>query len=306
MLKGIGFVVNLTKKHYLTVLCLLFAPSVYADLPLTVENLLSDKGKVRVNLSATYANSERQGVDASNPLIVQTSPTTFVTVPTTIGESLTNTDALITTAGIRYGLTHKDEIYGRVSTLAADSRLLSATGEVSNASDSQFADAWVGVNHKFRNNTDKVALLGFAEVQLAERQSDGSTAQGKSFVVGGTAYQVYDPVVLSLTSSVQVNQSRDVGGISYQPGNSLTLSPSVSFAVNDKVTLTTGINWRMREAATRDGVDEGIRRTRTNLNLGLGYALGKTDTLNLSVRPQVSGNGNVQMSLNWSHHLGRK
>jgi long-subunit fatty acid transport protein len=296
-------VTSLTNKHYLPLLFLLSAPVAHADLPLTVENLLSDKGKVRINLSATYANSERRGVDASDPLIVQTGPTSFVTIPTTVGENLTNTDALITSTGIRYGLTHKDEIYGRVSALAVDSRSINSTGDTFSATDSRFADAWLGINHEFRNNTDRAALIGFVEYQLAEKQADGTTAKGKSYLFGGTAYQTYDPLVLSITGAVQLNDNRQVAGTDFEPGNSLTLSPSVGFAVNDKVTLTSGINWRIQQASTRDGSVEGIRRTRTSLNLGMGYALGKTDTLNFSVRPQVSGEGDVQTSLNWIHHL---
>lgn len=118
-----------------------------------------------------------------------------------------------------------------------------------------------------------------------------------------TTYQTYDPVVLSLTGAVQLNASRKDGDSDYQPGNSVSLSPSVGFAVNDKVTLTTGLTWQMRQAAQIDGEKTGIRRTNTSLDLGLGYALSKLDTLNLSARPQVSGNGDVQVVANWIHRL---
>lgn len=275
----------------------------YADLPLTVENLLSDKGKTRFEFSTTYVNSERRGIDAADPITVQTGPATFVEIPSIVGERSTNTDAVVVSTGIRYGLTNKDEIYGRVSGVSVDSRSENLLGEVSKISDTRFSDAWVGINHKFRDDTDKAALFGFAELQLAEKQSDDSTAKGKSAVIGMTTYQTYDPVVLSLTGAVQVNGKRDVNGIDYKPGNSLILSPSVGFAVNDKVTLTSGVNWRMKQEDEYNGTKTGIKRTSTSLNLGLGFALGKKDTLNFAVQPQVSGDGDVQMNLNWIHHL---
>ncbi len=292
-------------KLYASLMLLVFSSSVSADLPLTVENLLSDKGKWRLRSSLTYANSERKGIDASNPLLVQTGESTFVTIPTIIGENVTNTDALVTTIGLGYGITAKDELYARASSLSVNSRSLNVTGLATSNSTSQFSDAWLGVNHKFRNNVDKAALLGFAELQLAERQSDGSTVSGKSWVIGATAYQTYDPVVLSLTGAIQVNTTREVSNTNYKPGNVISLTPSVGFAVNDKVTLTTGLRWWLRQAATRDNITEGINQTQTALNLGLGYALGKRDTLSFKVRPQVSGEGDVQISLNWNHRMGQ-
>lgn len=281
---------------------LVVSPS-YADLPLTVENLLSDKGKSRFEFSVNYVNSERRGIGLADPISIQTSDATFINIPATIGENSTNTDVLVFSTGVRYGLTAKDEIYGRASGLVVDSRSESVTGETFKDSDTRLSDVWIGINHKFRDDVDKPALFAFGEVQIAENQSDGSTEYGKSFLVGLTTYQTYDPIVLSLTGSYQHNLKTGDNGNSYKQGNSISLSPSVGFAVNDKVTLTGGVNWRMQQASEYDGKTEGIRRTTTSLNLGLGYALGKDNTLNFSVRPQVSGDGDVQLGMNWIHRF---
>ncbi|QQZ27518.1 hypothetical protein HMY34_01395 [Thiothrix subterranea] len=275
----------------------------YADLPLTVENLLSDKGKARFEFSANYANSERRGVDVSDTIAVQTGTASFVNVPSQIGERLSNTDALVTTAGIRYGLSKNTEIYTSATAFGVDSRSESGEGVVSKRNDSHFSDAWVGVNHRIRDDTDKPAIFGFTELQVAERQTGGNTAYGKSLLVGMTTYQTYDPVVLALTGAVQLNTNRKDGDTDYRPGNSLSISPTVGFAVNDKVTLSSGLNWRMQQADTRDGETQGIRRTSTSLDLGLGYAFSKHDTLDVSVRPQVSGDGDVQVGVAWLHRL---
>jgi len=44
----------------------------HADLPLTVEDLITDKGKIKVDMSLSYANSDRQGVSTGEPIDVQT------------------------------------------------------------------------------------------------------------------------------------------------------------------------------------------------------------------------------------------
>ncbi|WGZ93175.1 MAG: transporter [Candidatus Thiothrix putei] len=282
---------------------LLFSSPASADLPLTVENLLSDKGKLRLELSASYANSERRGVETSDPVEIQTGANSFVYIPTLVGERLSNSDALVTTAGIRYGLTKDTEIYARASAIGIDRRAETASGDTLKDSESRFADAWLGVNQRIRDDADKPALFVFGEIQAAERQDSGKNIYGKSLTAGFTTYQTYDPVVLSLTGAAQLNATRKDGSTEHRPGNSLSLSPSVGFAVNDKVTLTTGLTWRLRQADNVDGKETGIRRTTTSLDLGLGYALGKRDTLNLSARPQVSGNGDVQVVANWIHRL---
>jgi len=61
----------------------------HADLPLAVESLLTDKGKLKLNLSLAYSNSATAG--------------------------LFNSDAVVGTATLRYGLTGKTEIYARSS-----------------------------------------------------------------------------------------------------------------------------------------------------------------------------------------------
>jgi len=81
--------------------CLLITASVSgrADLPLTVENLITDKSKFKLDLSVTYANLDRQGVFTGEPITVQTGATSFVSLPTLIGESRGNSDSVVGTLG---------------------------------------------------------------------------------------------------------------------------------------------------------------------------------------------------------------
>jgi hypothetical protein len=281
------------------------SPAAFADLPLTVENLLSEEGNTRLELSTTYSNSERTGIDARESITVQTGPTSFVQVPTILGERSSNTDALVSTAGIRYGLSKDTEVYGRASLLGFEQRSTSSTGETTQESQSQFADSWIGINRQLNGDADQPGLLGFAEVQVAERQADGELAYGKSAVVGATLYQTYDPVVLSMTGAVQINDRREVAGQQVRPGNSLTLAPSTGFAVNDKVTLSGGLNWRATQADRRDGKQQGVHTTRTGMDFGVAYALNEGDTLDANVRPQMSGDDGVQVSMGWVRRLAK-
>ena len=279
------------------VVSLLSLPTL-ADLPLTVEDLITDKGKVKLDVSLSYANRDRQGLASANPITVQTGPTSFVTLPALTGETQGNSDTLVGTMGLRYGLTAKAEIYGRASYLHNSSRSSSDLSATTSSSDSRFADAWAGVNYQFKKDDDTPAVLGFAEVALREKHRK-SSASFKSWMLGATTYKAIDPVVLSLTAGYRFNLARKDGELDYKPGNSLFINPSVAFAVNDRITLTTGVQWLNRQADRLDGIAQGFRRTSTDLQLGMGYGIAKGSTLNLTFKSNISGRDGADLRLSW-------
>ena len=273
------------------------AMTAWADLPLTVENLITDKSKFKLDLSVTYANLDRQGVFTGEPITVQTGATSFVSLPTLIGESRGNSDSVVGTLGLRYGLTGKAEIFARSTYLASSSRTSNASGTSQN-SDNRFADAWAGINYQFKKDDDTPALLGFVEIALREKHTQGNSSF-KSGLVGLTTYKAIDPVVFVLTTAYRFNQSREDGATSYKPGNLLLINPSIAFAVNDRVTLTTGMLWTNRQADQWDGKAQGFRRTSSDLLLGVGYGISKGSTLNTTFKLNASGQAGAELRTNW-------
>ena len=262
---------NTVCRYFAVLLLVAMPPMAQADLPLTVEDLITDKGKVKLDVSLAYANSDRRGISTAEPITVQTGPTSFVTLPTVIGESQGNSDSLVGTLGVRYGLTAKAELYTRASYLYTSRRTSDVSG-IRSDSDSRFADAWAGVNYQFKHDDDTPAVLGFAEVALREKHTQ-SSASFKSWMLGATTYTAIDPVVFSLTAAYRINQSRKDGAVDYQPGNLLLFNPSIAFAVNDRVTLSTSAQWTNRQADRLNGTAQDFRRTGTDLLLGVGYGI---------------------------------
>jgi len=198
-----------------------------------------------------------------------------------------------------YGLTGKAEIFARTSYLHSSSRASDVSG-TSSHSENRFADAWAGINYQFKKDDDTPALLGFTEIALREKH-EKSSSSFKSALVGLTTYKAIDPVVFSLTTAYRFNQSRKDGEANYKPGNLFLLNPSIAFAVNDRVTLTTGMQWSNRQADTWDGKAQGFRRTSSDLLLGVGYGISKESTLNLTFKSNVSGSNGADLRLNWLH-----
>lgn len=274
-----------------------FCAHANADLPLAVEGLITDEGKVKADLSISYANADRQGLAIADPITIQTGSTSFVTLPTLVGETQGNIDTAVLTLGLRYGLSAKTEVYTRLSALANRQRN-SALGFTNTSSDSGFTDAWAGVNVKFKPDNETPAVLGFAEIALREKHRH-SSASFRSALLGLTTFKAIDPVVFSLTGAYRFNQSRQDGEQSYKPGNLLLLNPSVAFAVNDRVTLTTGVQWTRRQADRMDGQMQSMARTATDLLLGVGYSFDKDNTLNTTFKLNASGRSGAEFRLNW-------
>lgn len=223
----------------------------------------------------------------------------YVVLPTVAGESLDNRDTLIASAGLRYGLTAKTELYTRISGLSSWQREseVSRTSS-SNSSRSRFADAKAGVNYQFKDENRTPALSGFAELTLSEKQRY-SRASVKSAMFGLTTWQATDPVVFSFTGAYSVNLPRNDGGQRYRPGNLLLLHPAVAFAVNDRVTLSGGVQWTWREADQRAGFYSDINRSNTDLLLSVGYGLTRGNIINSTFKLNAAGDGGAQLWLNW-------
>jgi len=107
----------------LTYLLFLVLSDVYADLPLTIEDLTTDKGSFKLELALTYANVEQTNVSAVRPILVATGSTSVVEIPTVISERNTNTGTLITTLGLRYGITGDLDMYLWANHLSVSNRI---------------------------------------------------------------------------------------------------------------------------------------------------------------------------------------
>ena len=278
-------------------LCSGFSISALAELPITVEELITEKGKIKIDVSLSYANADRQGISTGIPIIVQTGPASFVSLPTVIGERIGNSDIAVTTVGLRYGVTSRAEIYARASYLASSQRSSDMAG-VSASRENRFADAWSGINYRFKDDDESPALLGFVEVALREKHFSASNSF-RSAMLGLTTYKAIDPAVLSLTVGYRFGREFRQGDVNYRPGSLLLLSPSVGFAVNERITLTTGLQWTGRLAGKVDGKKQGIARTSTDLLLGLGYGFAKGNTLNATLKANASGYNGTEIRVNW-------
>lgn len=286
------------KRIFLSALPAILPLSAYADLPLTIEDIITDKGKWKLETSLTYLNSENSRAALAAPVYIQTGATSFIPIPTEIQENGSNTDMLAGTLGLRYGLTGNTDIYGSGSYLWHEERKLDGNGKTRNK---RMSDISAGISHTFLKDDKNPALIGFLEGTLYEK-SRGKASSGKSWLIGATTYKAIDPVVLSLTAAYRINGSKTLSdGIRYKSDNYLLLNPNISFAANDRISLTGGIQWLGRQPDRTDGKRESSRNTSTYAHFGAGFGFTKTTALNASARFNVSGQSSSELKFGVQH-----
>ena len=276
-------------------------------LGIELEELLSDKGAFRLEMVTTLSASRRDGV-AGLYQIIQTGAGDFVSVPIDIGSTDRQTETVLATIGLRYGLTTKSEIYSRATLRYDHSRFTdSTTGQIESLSDSSLQSLTIGMNYRLLDEGEHPSIIGFADVAILENtEARGSDYQsGKSGTVGVTAYRVLDPVVLSLTAGYRANLERTSASGNVDPGGTLFINPSIGFAVNNELTLSGGFGLNFTGADSLNGVAQGSRRTAADLQFGLAYAWDKNTTLRADARAETLGDRNFTAGLTLTRKFGR-
>ncbi|CWO13913.1 TPA: meta-pathway of phenol degradation family protein [Neisseria meningitidis] len=286
------------KRIFLPALPAILPLSTYADLPLTIEDIMTDKGKWKLETSLTYLNSENNRAELAAPVYIQTGATSFIPIPTEIQENGSNTDMLAGTLGLRYGLTGNTDIYGSGSYLWHEERKLDGNGKTRNK---RMSDISAGISHTFLKDDKNPALIGFLESTVYEK-SRNKASSGKSWLIGATTYKAIDPVVLSLTAAYRINGSKTLSSnTKYKAGNYWMLNPNISFAANDRISLTGGIQWLGKQPDRLDGKKESARNTSTYAHFGAGFGFTKTTALNASARFNVSGQSSSELKFGVQH-----
>lgn len=209
---------------------------------------------------------------------------------------------LVGTLGLRYGLTGDTDLYGNASYLWREERTFDGeTAESGRQRNKHLSDISLGISHTFLKDDKKPALIGFVEGTAYEK-SRGKASSGKSWLLGATTYKAIDPVVLSLTTAYRFNGSKMLNdGQKFKAGNYWLVNPNISFAANDRISLTGGIQWLGSQPNRLDGKRESVSNTATYAHFGVGFGFTKATSLNASARFNISGQNSSELKLGVQH-----
>lgn len=78
--------------------------------PLSVENLISDKGKVNINTKLVYGNSKSSQSEIIGIIPIQLSNNSYINLPTDINNNQNQSEYLVSAIGVKYGIGTKSDI----------------------------------------------------------------------------------------------------------------------------------------------------------------------------------------------------
>lgn len=293
-------------KHIMIVFGLVsFSLTAHADLPLTVDDLLADKNRFRLDTDLSYYNHHRSSVATQDFEMVDLGQGRTLYMPS-IGESNTNTDSLIAGLGLRYGISDKLEIGVKTNAIYRNARHQNGA-ELSKSSDTYLNDISISTQYQLTKNHKKFPdSLVFGELSIYDNTQGLKRKNASSALIGFTTYTVNDPIVLSLTGTYQYQPRRETNtGGHVDLGDTATLNGSVGFAVNPDITLTGGVGVRHKWADKGELGKLENNSTQTTLNLGFAYAMTARSNLTANVRTPISGDGGSTLSVGLTSKLGK-
>lgn len=283
------------RSKFISLSSLLFT-SLFADQIGFPDDLISNRGQIRLEMSANYRNET--AYNCSNLFDC----------------SRSNMDAFTWTPGLRYGLTSRSELYTYGSwynSRTNQTSLLLSTDSTS--TQNRMNDLWLGVNHRIWDDSDLPGLLVFAQGSVMENASIGSNVNpvyGKTWQIGGTLYRSSDPIILAASAYYRYGLPKDYGnGLSVASNNTFIFNPTVTFSANNEISLTSGFQWQRQSAQTIRNIQQNITslsKTRTDLTLGVGYMWNEKLTLHVSTGTDMTGDGGSSISIMGIYTLGDK
>lgn len=277
-----------------------FSQILYADLPLTVENLISDKGKFTLEAGIIYGNNKINDTKFGGYIPVQISETSFINVPTSFKTEKIQNEYLVTTLGMKYGLVKDLDISLRSNFIYSSNRFLDTASIEQSKSDINLADISLGLNYQILQDQKYPALVSFIETTILEKSQEKNSSFS-SWSAGITTYKSYDPIVLSLTTGYKYSLERKINSIDqYRPASLFFINPQVAFAANDRISLIGGLNFKTIGSQQLNNTI--IEKQRNNIDYNFGIGLGLNDQSNLSIlaMSRQDFNNSNEIRLNYS------
>ncbi len=273
---------------------------------LRLEEIIAKQGDLEFDFSFGLSAASSSGVSSSFQNF-DFGNDQIVSIPTVIDQRTVESNTVLFNTALRYGYSETVELSLNASMSASDTRILDSGNLAGKDSSTAFNTLGVGTSYQFSEDDETPALIGFANLTLAEATTADADDYvfGRSANIGLRAYRVVDPIVFTATGGYRFASSRTIDDSKVDPGDVIYFSPGVAFSVNDVTTLTGGLNLSRVLADEINGVRSGTDRTRAEMEFGVGYGLSRNTTVRAAMRADVVGDGGATLLLSFTRKFDR-
>ena len=221
--------------------------------------------------------------------------------------STTDTQAISESVGLRYMFKPTTSAFMRVSRMNVNQNISGQNYSYKESTKEPAAwNVFAGGSHEFKDDSSGVGIVGMADVALKEEFSNPSLLDAtsiydsrsfKSFNLGTVFYKSYDPVLISCAMNFNYNTVyKDI-----KPGNSFSINPKITFAINEKVSLDYGYQLVFQKPIAIAGETTTYGYTLNNAILGAVFKLDQNDSIATSFKHNISHNQGSYISVGYSH-----
>jgi len=266
---------------------------------LKVDEFSPKAGRISINYGINYASQDKSGY-IPNFLYTFGGDGSLIYIPT-LQATQDRTDTASANFGVRYNVASSFNLSAQINGGYRYERNTSQVNGSENSSSFDFNSLTVGTDfHLYR--LPRGAINAFLSMGAVEK-SRGGYVYGKSFSGGLTGYWTVDPVILSTTLSYSKFLDRKSDNNTINPGDVISVSPSVGFAVNPDMNLSWGMTFAFKDAVRVNENKQNAWHMLSTVNLGLGYRLDENKLLNINGRAGVGGNSATQFGMNVSQRF---
>lgn len=270
------------------------------DSLLKVEDFSPRRGGVTLNYGLTYGSQDNNGFIPG--IIHVLAPDGSIVMLPSVQETGDRSDSVTANIGARYSLFSGFNLSAQVAGGYRHDRLTALDGTDRSGSSFDFNSLSIGADYRLTPPGSRVFANAFLSVGAIEFNNDRFDF-GRSITAGVSGHWVTDPLILSTTLTYTSLLSRDSGRGRYDPGDVVTVSPSVGFAANPDINLSWGMGFAFKQGDKLSGHSRGDFDVLSTVNFGLGYRLTEDILLNISGKAGVSGNSATQFGVSLSQRF---
>lgn len=234
--------------------------------PFQIDDVLPKNSRINVTIRSRFSTSQAEGqLIILQPVSI--APGIFIRVPSQI-DSESSVDSFRLGIDAGYGISSRISLFAGVGGLSSNSTSV-ILGEQQSSHATEFSNLYAGASYAITPSNSSFYTTVSINMPIIQKIGD-EYVYGKAVTANMNTFYAYDPLVLSLSSSLSYFLERELNGNAIKPGTVASISPQVSFTVNPNMSMDWSVSFAYLQPSAANGIQEvNSRRVQADFNMGL-------------------------------------
>lgn len=247
-----------------------------------IDEVLTEEKKLQADIGLTYINIQKNSGQAGL-VEYQTASGDFLTIPTYLGVSESQTDRLNYGLNLRYGATKNLELFTFANFYSSIERTI-GFGTSDSKAKNGFNSFGLGASYQVKAEDKTPSLLVGGTLDILERDEllkyDAALKSGTFFMA---SFYTVDPIVFFVKGTYGYNASHANNGRTLDIGNTITVNPQIYFAVNPYTSINWGLRYQYKQKDSLSGVALSSDQSQLGFLFGASYEMSPKSIFSIDV-----------------------